>query len=214
MSLTSSFNYIQEPNPRSSSSIFHYHTITMSATRNTESLYNQGEFRSRVPPAEPLTTGGHKPGVKVGNDAAPEFHAEKYPPGTAPPESTFLPNPVNEFPAKSPLIPPADTLGGTTSQALYTGLGKPFQGQVSTEVRGSLLGEEMKKRKKEHAGLEGVGASEGGDIARDKWVRQKGADLPEGVEKGTRGKANPEYPGAEDRLPTGAEQVAADAAQR
>ncbi|KAI1800236.1 hypothetical protein F4811DRAFT_540153 [Daldinia bambusicola] len=177
----------------------------MSATRNTESLSHQGEFRSRVPPAEPLTTTGHKPGVKVGNDAAPEFHAEKYPPGTAPREHTFQPRPDGETPAEAPnvesqqLTDPADTLGGTTSQAVYTGLGKPIQGQSGAELHGKLQGDHMNRRKKEHAGLEGTGASVG-DVGDT--VRQKGADLPEGVEKGTKGKGSADYPPAEDRVPT------------
>jgi hypothetical protein len=60
----------------------------MSANSNTEAVSNQGEFRSRVPPSESLTTKGvsfaqslrstalsqqaqHAPGVKVGNDTTP-----------------------------------------------------------------------------------------------------------------------------------------------
>ncbi|KAI1472142.1 uncharacterized protein F4812DRAFT_702 [Daldinia caldariorum] len=174
----------------------------MSATRNTESLYHQGEFRSRVPPAEPLTTTGHKPGVNVGKDAVPEFHAEKHPPGTAPQERTFLPRPIGETPVLDPnsevLAGPEDTLGGPTSQGLYTGLGKPIQGQTSAELRGNLMGDKLNKRKKETAGLEGTGARIG--YLTDS-VREKGADLPDGVEKGTRGKASAEYPTAEERVP-------------
>ncbi|KAI1212126.1 uncharacterized protein F4807DRAFT_417622 [Annulohypoxylon truncatum] len=182
----------------------------MSATRNTESLANQGEFHSRVPPSEPLTTTGHKPGVKVGNDAAPEFHMEKHAPGTAPRENTFQPRPEGETPVDASfdesqhLTNPTDTLGGTTSQAVHTGLGKPVQGQTGTELHGDLHGDHTSRRKKEHAGLEGVGASVGDT------VRQKGADLPEGVEKGTRGKASADYPSASERIPTSAEEVAAE----
>ncbi|KAI0101065.1 hypothetical protein F4814DRAFT_432134 [Daldinia grandis] len=173
-------------------------------------MSNQGEFHSHVPPAEPLTTTGHKPGVKVGNDAAPEFHAEKYPPGTAPRENTFQPRPDGETLAEAPnvesqrLTDPVDTLGGTTSQAVHTGLGKPIQGQSGAELHGSLHGDHTSRRKKEHAGLEGTGASIGDS------VRQKGGDLPEGVEKGTRGKGSTEYPSAADRVPTSAEELAAE----
>ncbi|KAI1391758.1 uncharacterized protein F4822DRAFT_388369 [Hypoxylon trugodes] len=178
----------------------------MSATRNTESMAHQGEFHSRVPPSEPLTTTGHKPGVKVGNEAVPEFHIEQHAPGTAPREHTFQPRPEGETPAEAPnveaqrLTNPTDTLGGTTSQAVHTGLGKPIQGQTGAELHGDNQG----RRKKEHAGLEGVGASVGDT------VRQKGADLPEGVEKGTRGKGSVDYPSASERIPASAEEVAAE----
>ncbi|KAI1453236.1 hypothetical protein F4805DRAFT_383619 [Annulohypoxylon moriforme] len=183
----------------------------MSATRNTESLANQGEFHSRVPPSEPLTTTGHKPGVKVGNDAVPEFHMEKYAPGTAPRENTFQPRPEGETPVEAPfeesqhhLANPTDTLGGTTSRAVHTGLGKPIQGQSGAELHGDLHGDHTSRRKKEHTGLEGVGSSIGDT------VRQKGADLPEGVEKGTSGKGSADYPSASERIPTSAEEVAAE----
>ncbi|KAI1658568.1 hypothetical protein F4813DRAFT_388337 [Daldinia decipiens] len=182
----------------------------MSAVRNVESMSNQGEFHSRVPPAEPLTTTGHKPGVKVGNDAAPEFHAEKHPLGTAPRENTFQPRPDSETPAEAPniesqrLTDPVDSLGGTTSQAVYTGLSKPIRGQSGAELHGNLHGEYTSRRKKEHVGLEGSGASVGDS------VRQKGEDLPEGVGKGTRGKGSTEYPSAAERVPISAEELAAE----
>merc|ERR1712000_718625 len=77
-------------------------TINMSHFRNTDTMNSaQGEFHSRVKPSEPLTTKGHAPGVKVGNDAVPEFHAETHPPGTAPKENTFQRNPVNEVPGQA-----------------------------------------------------------------------------------------------------------------
>ncbi|KAI1778732.1 hypothetical protein F4818DRAFT_227257 [Hypoxylon cercidicola] len=180
-------------------------TITMSA--NTESLAGQGEFHSRKPRAEPLTTTGHKPGVKVGNDAVPEYHMEKFEPGTAPREHTFQPRPEGETPAEYPnvesqrLTDPSDTLGGATSQSVHAGPGKPVQGQTSVEMHGDHTG----RRKKESAGLEGVGASVGNDS-----VRQKGADLPEGVEKGSKGKGSVDYPSATERLPVSAEEVAAE----
>ncbi|XXH02145.1 hypothetical protein Hte_008513 [Hypoxylon texense] len=170
---------------------------------NTDSLVGQGEFHSRKPGAEPLTTTGHKPGVKVGNDAVPEYHMEQFEPGTAPRENTFQPRPEGETPAEYPnvetqrLTDPSDTLGGATSQSVHTGLGKPMQGQTSTEQHG--------RRKKESAGLEGIGASVGDDS-----VRQKGADLPEGVEKGSRGKGSVDYPSASERVPVSAEEVAAE----
>ena len=179
----------------------------MSASRNPDAVANQGEFHSRVPPAEPLQTGGHKPGVKVGNDALPEFHAETYPAGTAPPERSFQPRPEGEVPAQalnenldsSSQTRTTDTLPGSTSADVHTGHGKPLQGQENREMHGHH------GNRREGAGLEGVGASVGVDMAR-----QKGADLPEGVEPGTRGKASADYPSASDRVPVSAETVAAE----
>ncbi|KAI1505995.1 hypothetical protein F5X99DRAFT_366813 [Biscogniauxia marginata] len=174
----------------------------MSANRNTESMAQQGgEFHSRVPPSEPLTTKGHKPGVKVGNDRVPEFHVETHEPGTAPRENTYRPRPEGEIPAQG-FTDPADTLGGATSQDVYQGLGKPMQGQEGRELHGEHLG----RRKKERTGLEGIGASAGIDS-----VRQKGADLPDGVYKGVKGGKNSvDYPGAEERIPVSAEELATE----
>jgi hypothetical protein len=43
----------------------------------------------------------HAPGVKVGNDAAPEFNAQTLPAGTAPSDRTFAPNTQNEIPGQA-----------------------------------------------------------------------------------------------------------------
>lgn len=58
------------------------------AARNPEASANSDPngFHASAPRDEPLTTTGHQPGKLVGNDAAPEFHAETLPAGTAPPE--------------------------------------------------------------------------------------------------------------------------------
>jgi len=175
----------------------------MSASRNPDSLFGQGEFKSRVAPSEPMTTRGHKPYIKTGNDKVPEFHAKTYPPGTAPREHTFEPRPEGEVPAQAYGATPdvSETLGGATSKDLYRGVGKPLQGQEGRELHGAHL----RKRKKERTGVIGRGGSDGVDI-----VREKGGDLPEGVEKGTRGKASDEYPPAEDRIPTSAEELASE----
>ncbi|KAI3317386.1 hypothetical protein HD806DRAFT_527159 [Xylariaceae sp. AK1471] len=175
----------------------------MSALRNIESMMHQGEFRSRVPPSEPLTTKGHKPGVKVGKDRIPEFHAQTYPPGTAPKENTFQPRPEGEIPAQAYGMYPdvSDTLGGVTSRDVDRGDGKPIQRQEPREIRKLHQGH----HKKDRSGVAGRGASAGVDI-----VREKGADLPEGVYKGMRGKASDEYPAAEDRLPASAEEIASE----
>ncbi|KAL0938062.1 uncharacterized protein CTRU02_207793 [Colletotrichum truncatum] len=180
----------------------------MSATRNIDSVNpKQGEFHPSVPRSEPLTTKGHAPGTKVGNDAHPEFHAQAYPAGTAPSENTFRPNATSETPgqALNPDIDPSSRTGatdfpGATSADVHTGLGKPIQGQTSAELHGSNVG----RRNKESAGLEGVGAS-GKDNFRDRR-------LDVGVAPGARGDSgNPQnITPAEDRENVSAEQVASE----
>ncbi|KAI1127231.1 hypothetical protein F5Y10DRAFT_243177 [Nemania abortiva] len=173
----------------------------MSANRNPDSL--QGEFHSRVPRSEPLEKKGHQPGVLVGNDRIPEFHAQTYPPGTAPREHTFQPHPEGEYPAQAWGTAPSagETIGGATSQDVYRGMGKPIQGQEAREINKR----HGTHNKKEGMGFAGVGGSEGVD-----FVRAKGADLPEGAHKGMRGKGSEEYPSAEERVPMSAEEVASD----
>ncbi|KAF5678477.1 hypothetical protein FHETE_1195 [Fusarium heterosporum] len=163
----------------------------------------QGEFSSKVAPSKPLTTKGHAPGVLVGNEAAPEFHAEQLPAGTAPPENTFQPNTENEIPAQAPgaegAVSASDTLGGATSADVHTGLGKPESGQTSQELHG--------RGKKNRSGLEGVGAN-----ASDP-IHDKGADRDYPTNyRGKGGENAVDYPGAEDREPAKAEAVASERA--
>ncbi|MCJ1425241.1 hypothetical protein MMC29_003129 [Sticta canariensis] len=141
----------------------------MSTNRNPDSVTNaQGEFHPRREPDEPLTTHGHKPGVLVGNDAVPTFNAQTLPPGTAPADRTFEPEPRTEVPSQAsvsadadddaPLTSASDTLGGVTSADVHTGLGKPLQGQTSTELRHE--GQHHRKNPGGYgAGLVGTGAS-------------------------------------------------------
>lgn len=152
-----------------------------------------------MPPSEPLTTKGHAPGVLVGNDAKPEFHATAVPAGSAPAEATFKPQPVGEVPTSEGAgsTAAADTLGGATSADVHQGYGLPLKGQTATEVRK----DGKHTSTKEPSGLASVGANAGPDP-----VRQKGADLPEGVVKG--GKSKADAPSATERLPEGAETVA------
>ncbi|KAI0153022.1 hypothetical protein GGR57DRAFT_153892 [Xylariaceae sp. FL1272] len=167
----------------------------MSVNRNPDAVFGR-EVHDRIPPSEPLTTKGHKPGVLTGKDRIPEFHAETHPPGTAPPEHTFQPQPrLEDLEDQSyeTTTSAADTLSGSSSADLNHGYGKPMQGQNNRELHGAHLG----KRKKERSGLEGTGASAGVDT-----VRLKGADLPEGVYKGVRGH---DYPVASERVPTRAD---------
>ncbi|KAH7308715.1 hypothetical protein B0I35DRAFT_413321 [Stachybotrys elegans] len=176
----------------------------MSASQNPDAMTPaQGEFRSRVAPSEPLTRKGHAPGVKVGNDAVPEFHAETYPPGTAPANQSFNPNPTGEVPGQA-LNPDmdaesrtraSDTLGGATSSDVHTGYGHPGAGMTSQELHGG-------KHKRERAGLEGVGANPSDP------VHERGFDRDYPV--GYRGKFDENYPGAEERIPAGPEEVASE----
>lgn len=176
----------------------------MSANRNTESVAaKHEEFSSRVPPSEPMTTKGHKPGVLVGNDAKPEFHVEQLPAGSAPREATYQPRPAEgDSAAAAGTADAASTLTGATSQDVYQGYGKPMQGQESVELRHD--GGHTSKHV--GSGLAGVGAPNAGHDT----VRAQGADLPEGVTKGSRGKGTGDYPSAEERLPESAETVGSE----
>jgi len=120
----------------------------------------QDGFHAKVPRSEPLTTRGHAPGVLVGNDAVPTFHAETLPAGSAPADRTFKPNPVSETPGQadndamlasegkeSTYTSAESTLGGATSADVHTGLGKPLSGQVAND-----------NKEKSQKGLVGVGA--------------------------------------------------------
>lgn len=171
----------------------------MSASRNPDAVANQGlQFHSRVPPSEPLTTKGHAPGVKVGNDAAPEFIAQTLPPGSAPSDRTFQPNPQSEIPGRAlnpdtsdeTRIDAQDTLGGATSGDVHTGYGHPGSGQTSKELHAS--GAYPGKREKN--GLAGVGADPM-DTYRERGLDQ---DFPKGT-MGKRGVRSDQVPGAEER---------------
>ncbi|KAL9583163.1 MAG: hypothetical protein Q9212_002868 [Teloschistes hypoglaucus] len=132
------------------------------ASRNPDAMTNaQGEFQPHKPRDEPETTHGHKPGVLVGNDNAPEFSAKTLPAGSAPADRTFKPNNISEVPGQadnpdvlrshgkeSTHTTASSTLGGATSQDVHTGMGKPIQGQTVSDAKGAQGG-----------GLAGVGAS-------------------------------------------------------
>ncbi|GKU04585.1 hypothetical protein FLAG1_07107 [Fusarium langsethiae] len=152
-------------------------------SKNPESFQGQGPFHARINPSRPE----HKPGNEQGNDAKPEFHAQTFPPGTAPIENSFYPHPIdfnipentydeNQYGALD--------MPGATSKDIYNSIdyvhGKPLQGQENRELRGV----HPRKRKKERSGLEAVGASTSNSIF-DK-VRDTVADKPD-VKKGERG---------------------------
>ncbi|GAB7348808.1 hypothetical protein MBLNU459_g7525t2 [Dothideomycetes sp. NU459] len=96
-------------------------------------------FHASRPRDEPLTTHGvsaqplathwtkackaqsdllqqHKPGKMVGNDAAPEFHVETLPAGTAPPDRTFKPNNLPEGATEDNPPAASETIKGSESK--------------------------------------------------------------------------------------------------
>ncbi|KAF4501808.1 hypothetical protein FAGAP_1952 [Fusarium agapanthi] len=153
------------------------------AATNPVSLIGQGPFHARVKPARPAVNKWHKPGNEQGNDAAPEYHAETFPPGTAPAENTFHPKPESNYTTETLNMPALD-IPGSTSKDIHNSIdsvhGRPLIGQENREIRGV----HPRKRKKERSGLEGVDASTAYS-AFDK-VRDTVADKPN-VEKGQRG---------------------------
>ncbi|KAI9660678.1 MAG: hypothetical protein M1821_010030 [Bathelium mastoideum] len=196
----------------------------MSASRNADSVANQGEFSSRVERDEPMTTHGHKPGVLASErDRAPEFSAQTLPAGSAPADRTFAPNPTSEVPNLAQSTTTAadtsagteedtlrskasDTLGGASSADVHTGLGHPGQGQSSAEVRH----EGKSHRAHQGSGLEGVGTSggpatggRGVDARLPEFAGQRGLDKDE-VEGGTRGTIG--GLAAQERVPEGNEK--------
>jgi len=118
-----------------------------------------------------LTTAKHQPGrLTSSKDAAPEFAAQTLPPGTAPRESTFQPQPTEDVQQSTSLATDSSTLEGdstaaaadatltgATSADVNAGLGKPIQGQSATERQHDGAHERVKQRH----GLEGVGAGGG-----------------------------------------------------
>jgi hypothetical protein len=134
----------------------------------------------------------HKPGNEQGNDAAPEYHAQTFAPGTALPENTFRPNPINADigQANNPDAMYEDghtsalDMPGSTSKDIHNSVnfehGRPMIGQTNREIKGAHPG----KRKKERSGLEGVGASTNGSLFDQ--GRQQATDK-DNVERGQRG---------------------------
>jgi hypothetical protein len=113
---------------------------------------------------------------------------------------------VNEVPGQA-LNPDAErsgtrttassTIPGSTSADVHQGYGHPGSGMTSSEMHG--------QGKKERSGLTGVGAN------LEDPVRERRFDV--GVEPGSRGKSNPEnMVGAEERLPTSAEDLGTEIA--
>ncbi|KAE8151721.1 hypothetical protein BDV25DRAFT_128527 [Aspergillus avenaceus] len=131
---------------------------------NSDNNPKQGFVPSANEPHR-FTDKGHQPGRKVApQDYAPEFHAETYPPGTAPASNSYTPNTQSEVGGQalnpnverthgkeSTKTSAGDTLMGATSQDVHTGLGHPGAGQTSAE----LHHDGQSHRKNPGSGLEG-----------------------------------------------------------
>ncbi|KAL7804081.1 hypothetical protein V8C43DRAFT_4538 [Trichoderma afarasin] len=179
-----------------------------------------GEFHARKPPSEPMMKGGHQPGIKVGNDRLPESHLETFPPGTAPPESSFRPNPISEIPGQAN-NPEVDSSGrsdpldfpGATSKDVSNSYGRPMQCLEGREVASQLPGKKHTGTREHPHGHKEAGAGLGAiaaNVNKSDPVREHGWDLPEGVEKGTRGKVGESLAGAEGVEPVKADEVASE----
>lgn len=149
-------------------------------------------------------TSQHQPGKLVGNDAAPEFHAEVLPAGSAPASKTYQPNP--DLNNQKMYQDASSTITGATSGDVHTGLGHPGQGQTSKELRHS--------DKKDGTGLAGRASSvEQGNVRslkddpRHADQRNLG-DVPTGQRGNTGG------PPAQERIPENAESVASEATKQ
>ncbi|KAB8074234.1 hypothetical protein BDV29DRAFT_156836 [Aspergillus leporis] len=165
---------------------------------------------------QPLTEKGHQPGRKVSpKDYAPEFHAETYPPGTAPASNSYTPNTQSEVgsQAQNPNVDRShgkesvrttaeQTLVGATSQDVHTGLGHPGGGQTSAELRHDGQGH----RKNPGGGLESVGASQEPRFERG-IPSQRGLERDE-AQRGQRGDKG--ALAAEERQPESAETLDAE----
>ena len=157
-----------------------------------------------------------------GNDDAPEFSAKTLPPGTAPKESTFQPNPTSEIPGQAfndnvdrshgkegVRTDPLSTLPGATSADVHTGLGHPGQGQTSTELRH----EGKHTSKKAPSGFEGVGASGGSGLQGPNTTSTEFKRLQEDRNVSDLGpikEHNQTLAGTESKEPVSAEFVAAE----
>ncbi|PQE28133.1 phosphatidylinositol n-acetylglucosaminyltransferase gpi3 subunit protein [Rutstroemia sp. NJR-2017a BBW] len=158
-----------------------------------------GEFHAHRPGSEPMTKKDHKPGNQVGNDAVHEFHAQTLPPGSAPKDRTFQPDPSGEYPFQDNAegtTSAQDTIHGATSADVHTGIGKPMSGMTSKEIRG-----DGSKGSREKNGLARVGAE-----------RALDTDFPAGTKGKSGENRGEEIDGAEERPPETAETVAAERA--
>ena len=157
-----------------------------------------------------LTNAQHAPGVLVGNDKIPEFEAKVLPAGSAPADKTFKPQndlevpPVGMEPGDELHEASAPTVGGTTSADVHTGLGKPIDGQSSSEQHNNG----KTHRARENQGLQGQ-AEGGSGLHEDDSAeaRRLQSEHQGGVKTGR--EHNISLDGAESKEGVGAEEVAA-----
>ncbi|KAK0737358.1 hypothetical protein B0T21DRAFT_383347 [Apiosordaria backusii] len=173
---------------------------------NPDSVANQGEFHSRVPPSRPIDHHGHQIGQPIGKEAVHEFHAKTYPPGSAPPESTFYPNPIHEIPgqAMNPDMDPSLRTGaldipGADSREIYneSGAGSRPIGPRETVHELRHLGGGRKPKKDRS----GVAARGGTDITGDGSIEVKMRMVDK--DRKVLGRGIP----AEERIPASAEEI-------
>ncbi|KAK4170534.1 hypothetical protein QBC43DRAFT_197465 [Cladorrhinum sp. PSN259] len=170
---------------------------------NAEALAGQGEFHASIPRSKPMMEHGHQLGQKIGKDAIPEFHAQTFPPGTAPKESTFYPNPTSEIPgqANNDMMDPSSKtspldMPGATSKSVYNDspIGRPVEGQG-----------DMDRRRPEKGPLEGVNRNPAKmDFLGDSKERGLRTDSSEGTDFRSKGIS------ATERIPVTSEAVASE----
>ncbi|EEP76908.1 conserved hypothetical protein [Uncinocarpus reesii 1704] len=184
---------------------------------STSEIHNlHGQFHPHPPKSEHLESPKHKPGAKASpNDNAPEYAAETFAPGTAPPDRTFQPNPIEQVPGQalnenverahgkeSVKTTASSTITGATSADVNRGLGRPMQGESSVEHRHG----DQKHGKHHGSGLEGVGANEV-RVEDDLKRLEREDNVPKGSKAAERGVP------AEERPPETASSVSADVNQ-
>ena len=184
---------------------------------NPDSVTNQGQFHSSVPPAEPRTRSGvstvlpsppsslelprqlthalpgkqHQLGQQVGNEALPEFRAKTFPPGSAPEKDSYHASPIHATPGQTEDSDPSTK---TSSMDPYPGStsqsvhnANEYGKPLQGQTNRELHGVHPGKRKKERSGLEGVGANDPHAETVENNVREKVADKDYPVERGIRG---------------------------
>lgn len=192
---------------------------------NPDSVVNQGEFHSSIPPAEPMHHHGHNMKTKVGNEAHPESHVEVLPPGTAPQDRSFRPNTTNMVPGRDEASnldeisgSGGDILPGATSKDVENDWNRPTQGQTSRELHGSGAA----KGQKEGHGLAGQAGDpvphQRRDLPRSSQVTGEATsdafgtrqDLPEEYVGKPQHEFQKDTTGAEDKLPVSSEELASE----
>ncbi|KAH7634160.1 hypothetical protein B0T09DRAFT_404419 [Sordaria sp. MPI-SDFR-AT-0083] len=187
---------------------------------NPDSVTNQGQFHSSVPPAEPRTRSGIS--QQVGNEALPEFRAKTFPSGTAPEKDSHHANSIHATPGQGmdTDVDPStqtgllDAFPGSRSQSVHnqTTYGKPMQGQTSNELHGM----KVRHRKAERSGVEGLGTTHKHAETVFNQVREQVADKPEPIKRGIRGETDRmgeggyNARGAEHSQPKTAQRVATE----